>query len=159
MTGITMEVFPMSIAAWVVLTFILNVARQALSLNLRILRNTSVSELRVCLLRMYIGGDGLRGLFAEVELAVGVEVVVAVDPNRSTPVCLFIAFFITRSLAIGSFFLDDKLLAAICINGVYLLKLTRWLRTRLLKLRRVHLLHCLLLLFILLKTLLRLVRG
>lgn len=123
MPGIAVEVFPVCVAARVVLAFVLNVARQALALHLHVLWNASVSELRVCLLRMHIGGDGLRGLLAKVELAVCVKVIVAVDANRSAPVGLFVALFIARSLAVGSFFLDDELLAAIRINGVYLLKL------------------------------------
>lgn len=146
MSGVAVEVLAVGVAARrLVLAFILDVARETLALDLDVLlRHTSVSELRVCLLRMHGGGDGLGGLLAQVELAVRVEVVVNAD--GPPPVGLLVGLFVARPLAIGAFFFYDELLAAIRIDRVDLLKLARRLRAGLLYLRRVHLLHLLVLL-------------
>lgn len=153
-SSIAIEVFPICVAArLLILAFILHVSSETLALDLHVLlRHPCVSELRVCLLWMGdVSGDGLGRLFAQVELAVRVKVVVAIDSDRTTTVRLLVGLLVTRPLAIGTLFLDDELLSAICINCIYLLQLAGWLHARLLELLRIHLLHCLLLLFVLFK--------
>lgn len=153
-SSVSIEVFSVRSAARLVLAFVLNVACQTFALYLDVfLGNTAVSKLRVSLLFwINVHRNWLGRLLAQVELAVGVEVVVVICADWATPINLFFTFFIAGPLAVGAFFLYDKLLAAICINCIYLLQLAGWLGTCLGELWRVHLLHSLLVLLVLFKS-------
>ena len=97
----------------------------------------------------HVGRIWMRALFRQVQLTIHVEIVYLLEGHALLSSLLLLSLFVIgAALAVGSFFLDDKLLARVCID---LVDLGQLLLLLLLKLG--------LLLLVLFQTLLALVAG